>query len=269
MLQHMRSTWLAGAGAVLLVLSMTGLAAAATLVTDTTPSTIATFEDLNGNGIDDDCEAAVTANADAVTLAMAAVDTDANGVISTTEAAHSGWVGGLNCNHGGYVSTVAHTSGDACDAADAAEAPEAPEASTDESTDQAKAESSDGSNEDSNDDSTDSNHAVVEASTGTTTIVTTPACAADEPATTDTTAPVVCPVVPVVPVTTGTTVATTPLTHVQVAQSDAVGGKNCNHGGAVSESAKAANAARKAAHALDHAAKMAAKHHGKGHNGQN
>ena len=113
----------------LLVLSMSGLASAATLVDDTTPATIATFEDLNGNGIDDDCETAVTANPDAVTLAMAAVDANADGVISTTEAAQSDWVGGVNCNHGGYVSTVAKSSGDACDAADA---PEAPEATTDE-----------------------------------------------------------------------------------------------------------------------------------------
>ena len=67
MVHHMRSKWLAGAGAVLLALSMTGLAAAATVVDDTAPATIATFEDLNGNGIDDDCETAVVANADAVT----------------------------------------------------------------------------------------------------------------------------------------------------------------------------------------------------------
>ena len=51
-----------------------------------------------------------------------------------------------------------------------------------------------------------------------------------------------------------------------VAQSAAVGGKNCNHGGAVSEAAKAAHglnadaAAKRAAHL--------AKHHGKGHGGQ-
>ena len=68
----------------LLVLSMTGLAAAATLVDDTTPATLSTFEDLNGNGIDDDCETAVTADAAAATAAMAAVDLDADGVISTT-----------------------------------------------------------------------------------------------------------------------------------------------------------------------------------------
>src|SRR6187397_658535 len=115
---HMRSKWLAGTGAVLLALSMTGLAAAATLVDDTTPATLSTFEDLNGNGIDDDCETAVTADAAAVTTAMAAVDANADGVISVTEAAHSGWVGGVNCNHGGYVSGVAHDSADECDEAD-------------------------------------------------------------------------------------------------------------------------------------------------------
>ena len=129
MVHHLRSKWLAGAGAALLSLSMTGLAAAATLVDDTTPATIATFEDLNGNGIDDDCESAVVANPDAVTTAMAAVDANADGAISTTEAAHSDWVGGKNCNHGGYVSTVAHSTADACDEADA---PEVPAATTDE-----------------------------------------------------------------------------------------------------------------------------------------
>ena len=100
----------------LLVLSMTGLAAAATLVDDTTSATLSTFEDLNGNGIDDDCETAVTGDAAAVTAAMAALDVNADGVISVTEAAHSSWVGGVNCNHGGYVSWVAHDS-DACDEA--------------------------------------------------------------------------------------------------------------------------------------------------------
>ena len=45
----------------LLVMSMTGLAAAATLVDETIPATLLTFEDLNGNGIDDDCETTVTA----------------------------------------------------------------------------------------------------------------------------------------------------------------------------------------------------------------
>ena len=101
----------------LLILSMTGLAAAAPLVDDTVPATLATFEDLNGNGIDDDCETAVTADEAAVTAVMAVVDANADGVISVTEAAHSEWVGGKNCNHGGYVSTVAQGSED-CDEAE-------------------------------------------------------------------------------------------------------------------------------------------------------
>ncbi len=130
MVNHVRSKWLAGAGAVLLVLAMTGLAAAATVVDDTAPATLATFEDLNGNGIDDDCETAVVANPDGVTTTVAGVDANADGVISTTEAAHSDWVGGTNCNHGGYVSTIARSTADDCDEADA------PEATTEETKDE-------------------------------------------------------------------------------------------------------------------------------------
>ena len=58
----------------------------------------------------------------------------------------------------------------------------------------------------------------------------------------------------------GTTEVAVPLTHVEVAQSDAVGGKNCNHGGAVSESAKAAKAEREAARALKTHGHKANKH---------
>jgi hypothetical protein len=47
-----------------------------------------------------------------------------------------------------------------------------------------------------------------------------------------------------------------------VAQSDATGGKNCNHGGAVSEASKADNAARKALRDAAKAAAKAAKQHG-------
>ncbi|HEU4571804.1 MAG TPA: hypothetical protein VFR93_03890, partial [Candidatus Limnocylindrales bacterium] len=65
----------------------------------------------------------------------------------------------------------------------------------------------------------------------------------------------------------------------EVAKSDAVGGKNCNHGGAVSEAAHkdraadkeardAAKAARDAARDAAKAARSAA-HHGKGHGGPN
>jgi len=197
MLRRSRSTWLAGGGAVLLILSMTGLAAAAPLVDDTTPATLSTFEDLNGNGTDDDCETAVTADAAAATAAMAAVDLDADGVISTSEAAHSGWIGGKNCNHGGYVSTVARGSADETDEADA--------------TDDARA-----------------------------------ACEAALAA--------------------GTPIVLAPMTHVELAQSDAIGGKNCNHGGAVSEANKAAKAEKQAARLAAREAKQAAreaKMHGK------
>ncbi len=218
MLHRFRSRWLAGGGALLLVLSMSGLAAAASLVSDTTtheqdaapPSgdvtPAVTFTDLNGNGIDDTCEIAVAPDSVVAAAALVAADLDGNGTISVSEAARSGWIGGPNCNHGGYVSSVAKTS-------------------TDPSTD-----------------------------------------------TTDP-APAVCPVVaPVVAPTDGTApvVDTAPNAHglavSTVAQSDAVGGKNCNHGGAVSAAAKAAHGLKP-----DQAAKRAAhlaKHPGKGHGGQ-
>ena len=250
MLHHVRSKWLAGGGAVLLALSMTGLAAAATLVDDTTPTTLATFEDLNGNGIDDDCETAVTANADAVTLAMAAVDTNADGVISTTEAAQSSWVGGVNCNHGGYVSMIAKSSGDECDAADA---PEAPEATTDE------------------DASDEGDHAANETSTGEPTVAAD--CSEDAPAADETDAAkdaarAACEAA----LAAGTPIVLAPMTHVELAQSDVIGGKNCNHGGAVSDANKAAKAERDAARLAAREARDAAralKTHGHKHGGQN
>lgn len=256
MLHNVRSKWLAGGGAVLLALSMTGLASAATLVDDTTPTTLATFEDLNGNGIDDDCETAVTANADAVTLAMAAVDTNADGVISTTEAAQSGWVGGVNCNHGGYVSMIAKSSGDECDTADA---PEAPEATTDE----------DASDESSPEE--DAGHAANETSTGEPTVAAD--CSQDAPDTETTDAAkdaarVACEAA----LAAGTPIVLPEMTHVELAQSDLVGGKNCNHGGAVSDANKAAKAERDAAKLAAREARDAAralKTHGHKHSGQN
>lgn len=200
MLQRLHSTWLAGAGAVLLVLAMTGVAAAASLVTDTTPvasdptepavsATVATFEDVNGDGIDDDCQTGIVAHATAITAAMAAV--------------------GVNA---------------AC-----TEDPETPEA---ESPD---AEAPD-----------DAPTAVCVA-----TPVVVP--------------PVVDPTVEVAPNAHGVAVST-------IAHSDAVGGKNCNHGGAVSAAAHADKAAK--ADKADKADKAhvkkihAAKTHGKPHAGQ-
>jgi len=107
-----RSTWLGASGALFLILSLSGVAAGATppdAVPDVVVDTTATYEDIDGNGIDDDCQD-VDAVADEAAGAaeLLAADADANGVISTTEAAHSDRIGGENCNHGGYVSWIAH-----------------------------------------------------------------------------------------------------------------------------------------------------------------
>ena len=129
-----RSTWLAGSGSLLLILSLSGLVSGAEPpATDpvVTVDTTATFEDLNGDGIDDDCTAAVeTLDQTAVDAELATVDTNADGVISTTEAAHSPRIGAKNCNHGGYVSWIAHQNHD-CTTAPADETVD-PAAETDE-----------------------------------------------------------------------------------------------------------------------------------------
>ena len=75
----------------------------------------------------------------------------------------------------------------------------------------------------------------------------------------------------------GTPLVLPTMTHVELAQSDVVGGKNCNHGGAVSEANKAAKAERDAAKLAAKEARQAAreaKTHGKAnkhgkHGGQN
>src|SRR4029079_1967367 len=43
-----------------------------------------------------------------------AADTNGDGTISVSEAAHTDWVGGKNCNLGGYVSGGDRASGDDC-----------------------------------------------------------------------------------------------------------------------------------------------------------
>lgn len=107
-----RSTWLGASGALFLILSLSGVAAGATppdAVPDVVVDTTATFEDIDGNGIDDDCQDVdAVADEDAAAAELLTVDTDGDGVISTTEAAHSPRIGGKNCNHGGYVSWIAH-----------------------------------------------------------------------------------------------------------------------------------------------------------------
>ncbi len=215
MLTRLRSTWLAGGGAVLLALSLSGVVAAAALVTAiTTPQvdeappadadTTLTFEDLDGDGVDDDCDDDVQANEDDAAAAQEAVDLNDDGVISTSEAAQSDRIGGTNCNHGGYVSIVAHSEEPTEDTVDPAEEPVVCETVP-----------------------------VVEEP-----VVEEPV--ADEP-------------VDTAPNAHGKAVS-------KVAQDkDAVGGKNCNHGGAVSEAAKKDQAAKDAAKAARDEAKAAAK----------
>ena len=115
-----RSTWLGTTGALFLVLSLSSVAYGATppdAVPDEVVDTTATFEDIDGNGIDDDCQDVdAVADEDAAEAADLAVDANADGVISTSEAAHSDRIGGKNCNHGGYVSWIAHQDV-ACEAA--------------------------------------------------------------------------------------------------------------------------------------------------------
>jgi hypothetical protein len=195
---HLRSTWSAIAGSLLLVLLVVGLAAGQTVAQDPAADTVASFEDTNGNGIDDDCEEAVVADPTAAASAEAAADLDGDGVISVSEAAQSDRTGGTNCNHGGYVSWVAQGSPDPTEQTEAAETTECVPVAPPE-RDPALDEQKNGH---------------------------------------------------------GTWVST-------VAQSDATGGKNCNHGGAVREAAKkdhaAAAAARAAAKAEREAARAAAK----------
>ena len=245
MFTRLRSTGLAGGGALLLALSLSGVVAAAALVTAiATPQaneplpvvvdTTLTFEDLNGDGIDDDCQDAVVVDEAAAAAAEAAADLNADGAISTSEAAQSGRIGGKNCNHGGYVSTVNHTE-DAC----------ADPAATETGTE-----------------------------TATETVVVDPACeepAEDAEAPAADAEPVVCEAAPVAeePVA-DEPVDTAPNAHgkavAKVAQDkDAVGGKNCNHGGAVSEAAKKDQAAKDAKKAAHDAAKAerGSKGHGK------
>jgi hypothetical protein len=251
MLARIRSIWLAGGGALALTVMLSGIVAAATVLTVVVApapaapvvDTTATFEDLDGNGIDDDCQAAVSADPVAAASAELAADTNGDGTISVTEAAQSGRVGGTNCNHGGYVSVIAHGTCALPATADSSVA--APESGTTEA-------------------SGDPDDATDEADT---------ACAdatasgepADETTTkTDTTAECVAPVVaasvaPVVAIVLDPASNAHGKAVSEVAHSDAVGGKNCNHGGAVSAAAKKDHDAAKAARDASKAARDAAR----------
>jgi hypothetical protein len=285
MLKRIRSMWLAGGGAVALAVTLSGVVAAATILTAVVApapvaptvvvDTTATFEDLDGNGIDDDCQTTVVADEVAAASAEAAADLDGDGTISVTEAARSGRVGGKNCNHGGYVSNVANA---ACDTAAAPASSTAPEADSGDSTTAASGDPADETTDENVDENTDQNVDENSDESGDTATD----CTATEPAADE--APAVCvttPVVPVVEPSAAIVVDEAPNAHgksvSKVAQSDAIGGKNCNHGGAVSEAAHkdkdAARAAREAAKAARDAARearreareaaRAAKHHGK------
>ena len=228
MFARIRSRLLAGGGGLALTLAMAGVVAAATVVTTlvSTPTdpaapvadTTATFEDLDGNGVDDDCQAEVVEDPVAAASAQAAIDENGDGTISVTEAAHSDRTGGTNCNHGGYVSSVAQDADTADETTEETTVCE----TTSETTEAAPVEAVDPADLAAN---------------------------AHGQAVSD------------------------------VAHSKDVGGKNCNHGGAVSEAAKkdheAAAAARDAEKAARDAARDArkaelaaardAKLHGKGH----
>jgi len=228
MISRLRATWLAGSGAVLLAVSASGVVAGATVLTALqapTPAadTTATFEDLDGNNVDDDCQDAVVADPVAEASAAAAVDLDGDGTISVSEAARSERTGGTNCNHGGYVSGVANADEDAEDSEDAEEPAEEQQAECettptagDEDADQDEGAETD---EDANEETPAPEDLLANAH--------------------------------------GKAVAA-------VAQDPgAIGGKNCNHGGAVSEVAKkdhdAAKAARDAAKAAREAAREGAR----------
>ena len=193
---------------------------------------VAAYVDVNGNGIDDTCETGeIVADADAAAAEDAAVDLDGDGTISVSEAAQSDRIGGVTCNHGGYVSWVAQGScGDPTPTPTPVEPAlvtgDAPEGVTDETN--VESTSCDETAEQPTETPTDS----TEQAADTTCIEVPP--------------PVRDPALDEQKNGHGKWVST-------VAQSGAIGGKNCNHGGAVSEAAKkdhdAAKAARDAAKA--------------------
>ena len=206
---------------------------------------VAAFVDINGNGIDDTCETGdIVADPDAVAAEDAAVDLDGDGTISVSEAARSDRIGGKNCNHGGYVSWVAQGS---CAEATPTPTPAQPAFVTGDAP------------EDATDETTTESTSCDETAVGPTE---TPTDAAPTGTPTDQAADTTCVEVP--PPDHDPALDEQKNGHGKwvslVAQSDAIGGKNCNHGGAVSEAAKKDHDAAKAAR---DAAKLA-REHGKG-----
>jgi hypothetical protein len=262
---RLRATWSAGLGGFLLVAALTGIAAGATTRSDLSLTSVA-FVDTNGDGISDTCQAPVTADPAAAAAADAAVDLNHDGVISVDEAARSGRIGGVNCNHGGYVSWVAHGCAAAAATATPTETPAPTETATPEPTETATPAPTETPVP-----TATPTEARAEAGTSDCTTTTTEAAAPTTPCATIA-PPTHDPALDLLPNGHGKWVSL-------VARSDAIGGKNCNHGGAVSEAAKkdhaaakdardAAKAARAAARAEARAARAAAKAaktHGKPH----
>jgi hypothetical protein len=286
MFRRLRTTSLAGSGALVLVLVVSGMVAAASILTavaapvadptePTVVDTTATFEDLNGNGIDDDCEEAVEADQEAADAAAAAVDLNGDGTVSVSEAAQSDRTGGVNCNHGGYVSGVAQETCPDADSADGtdADADGSEDADTGEvDADEAAADGSEDAETDEAEAPDGDCDAPEEEQPAEETAEDAPTCDAEAPTGEETTTE------GTEPAEDTSDEAPAPNAHgkavSKVAQSDAVGGKNCNHGGAVSEAAHADKEAREAARDAAKAAREAAreaKHaskggKGKGHN---
>lgn len=243
MLTRLRSTWLAGSGAVLLAIAVSGAVAASSIrtaisapATDLIPvaevvlDTTKTFEDVDGDGVDDDCDDAAVADEAAAAAAKLAADLDGDGTISVSEAAHTDWVGGTNCNHGGYVSAVAHADGTCVEAE---ETPATAETVSVVMTAQA-------------------DEAVCEAP------VVEPVVEEEAPTECTATTPVAEPVVETPPADLAKNAhgkAVSEVAHDKAA----VGGKNCNHGGAVSEAAKKDHAAEKTARDAKKAEQTAAR----------
>lgn len=129
---RLRTTGAAGAASLLLVLAIAGTALAApTLAGETADppneppvETALTWEDADGDGIDDDCDDAVVADPAAALASDVAADADGDGTVSVDEAARTERVGGPECNHGGYVSGVAAALGEADEAEDPLDAEE-------------------------------------------------------------------------------------------------------------------------------------------------
>ena len=258
MVNRLRTGWLAGSAVLVLVLAVSGTAMAARVTSDTSVA----FADVDGDGVDDACQEAASENTEAATAAFEAADLNDDGEISVSEAAQSGWTGGTNCNHGGYVNQVAQADDEACDAPETGDAGETGETGdtgeTGATGDEETADPADCSTDEATEDATTADEETCEE------------VAAPEPET---------PLDPTAPNDHGAWVA-------WVAGSEATGGKNCNHGGAVSEAAKkdheaakaereakkaerdAAKAERKAARDLnkqEREAARASKGHGKNH----